>query len=168
MGVCLCQFRIYVTSKELLREVHAKCRPTVHKQPPFYKLFVTIARSVQLDGPQIMVEGANCYCAAGETQSWVHVKALLFTLAEVSAAACTSLPCDLVCKNSSCSCGKSLSNVARLVSHSSLAWSSTEVSQNMKGSSGHSRWERGVVAVAAWTTSIVCLVSTQDGPWSHL
>ena len=73
--------------------VRAKCRPTMRKQSPFYKLFVTIAWSVQLEGPQFTVEGANCYCAAGETQSRVHVTALLFTLAEVSPAACTSLPC---------------------------------------------------------------------------
>ena len=30
-----------------------------------------------------MVEDANCYCAAGETQSCVHVTALLFTLAKI-------------------------------------------------------------------------------------
>ena len=101
--------------------VCAKCRPTMRKQSPFYNLFVTIARSVQLEGPQFTVEGANCYCAAGETQNSVHVTALLFTLAEVSPAACTSLPCALVCKNSSCSRGKSLSSVASLVSHSSLS-----------------------------------------------
>ena len=41
--------------------VCAKCRPTMRKQPPFYKLFVTIAQSVQLKGPQFTVEGANCY-----------------------------------------------------------------------------------------------------------
>ena len=52
-----------------------------------------LARSVQLEGPQFTVEGATCYCAAGETQSCVHVTALLFTLAEVSPAACTSLSC---------------------------------------------------------------------------
>ena len=73
--------------------VHAKCRPTMRKQPPFYKLFVTITRSVQLEVPQFTVECANCYCAAGETQSCVHVTALLFTLAEVSPAAGTSLAC---------------------------------------------------------------------------
>ena len=72
--------------------VCAKCRPTMRKQPPFCKLFVTIARSVQLEGPKFTIEGANCYCAAGETQCCVHVT-LLFTLAEVSPAACTSLPC---------------------------------------------------------------------------
>ena len=56
--------------------VRAKCRPTMRKQPPFYKLSVTIARSVQLEGPQFTVKGANCHCAAGETQSCVYVTAL--------------------------------------------------------------------------------------------
>ena len=54
---------------------------------------MTIARSVQLEGPQFTVEDTNCYYAAGETQSCVHVTALLFILAEVLPAACTSLPC---------------------------------------------------------------------------
>ena len=92
--------------------VRAKCRPIIHKQPSFYKVFVTIARSVQLEGPQFTVEGANCHCAAGKTQSCVHVTALLLTLVELSPVASTSLPCALVCKNSSCSRGKSLSSVA--------------------------------------------------------
>ena len=109
------------------------------KQPPFYKLSMTITRSVQFEGPQFTTEGANCYCVAGETQNCVHVTVLLFTLAEVSPAAYTSLPCALVCKKSSCSRGKSLFSVASLVSHFSLSRSSTEVSDNVEGSSGCSR-----------------------------
>ena len=57
----------------------------------------------------------------------VHVTALLFTLAELSPAACTSLPCALVCKNFSCSRGKSLSSVANLVSHSSLSYVKSQI-----------------------------------------
>ena len=68
----------------------------MRKQRPFYKVFVTITRSVQLEGPQFTAEGANCHCAAGKTQSCVHVTALLFTLVELSPAACTNLPCALV------------------------------------------------------------------------
>ena len=113
----LCQVP-YTTSKG--KSYACSCKPTMRKQPPFYKLSLTIARSVQLEGPQFTIESANCHCAAGETQSCVHVTALLFTLAELSPATCTSLPCALVCKNSSCSRGKSLSSVASLVSHSSL------------------------------------------------
>ena len=39
------------------------------------------------------IDGGNCRCPAGETQSCVHISALLFTLAEVTPIACTSLPC---------------------------------------------------------------------------
>ena len=96
-GVRLCQcghvYDIEGAPSEKRTYVRAKCRPTMRKHPPFYKLFVTITREEQREGSKIKVEGANCYCAAGETQSCVHVTALLFTLAEVSPAACTSLPC---------------------------------------------------------------------------
>ena len=54
-GLCLCQYgHIYNIEGALSRScmyVHAKCRPTMRKQPPFYKLFMTIAQSVQLEGP---------------------------------------------------------------------------------------------------------------------
>ena len=43
--------------------------------------------------PGCRIDGGNCRCPAGETQSCVHISALLFTLAEVTPIACTSLPC---------------------------------------------------------------------------
>ena len=59
-GVSLCQCgQIYDIKGAPLGSrmyVRAKCRPTIHKQPPFYKLFVTIARSVQLEGPQLQLK----------------------------------------------------------------------------------------------------------------
>ena len=43
--------------------------------------------------PGCRIDGGNCRCPAGETQSCVHISALLSTLAEVTPIACTSLPC---------------------------------------------------------------------------
>ena len=37
--------------------------------------------------------GGNFDCPAGETQSCVHISALLFTLSEVTSKACTSMAC---------------------------------------------------------------------------
>ena len=60
--------------------------------------------------------------------------------------------------------------VASLVSHSSLSWSSTKVSENVESSLVHSRMlpfcflQRGVVAVAILTTLVVCSVLPRDGP----
>ena len=64
----------------------AKCRPTMRKTPPFYPLFVV------LDHRKVPVSG-NCFCAAGASQSCVHIAALPFTLAEVTQTACTSIRC---------------------------------------------------------------------------
>ncbi len=71
--------------KEAVSYVRAKCRPTMRKNPSFYPLFVRVK-----DGTPL---GSNYFCAAGATQSCVHVAALLLTLAEVSPTACTSMKC---------------------------------------------------------------------------
>lgn len=57
------------------------------KNPPFYVLFV------MLDCQTKVPKGGNCFCAAGTSQSCVHIAAMLFTLAEVTAMACTSVRC---------------------------------------------------------------------------
>ena len=54
------------------------------KNPQFYHCFVVF---VSHD-----IRSANCQCPAGETQSCVHVSALLLTLARVTQTSCTSLP----------------------------------------------------------------------------
>ena len=98
-GVRLCQcghlYDIAVASVEEVMEVdgrievasyvRAKCRPTMRKNPPFYPLFVKVLNGTPM--------GGNCFCAAGATQSCVHIAAILLTLAEVSSTACTSMRC---------------------------------------------------------------------------
>ena len=39
------------------------------------------------------IDGANCRCPTGETQSCVHIAGLLLTLADVTQTACTSQVC---------------------------------------------------------------------------
>ena len=39
------------------------------------------------------IEGCNCMCPAGNSQSCVHMAALHLNLAEITQTACTSLPC---------------------------------------------------------------------------
>ena len=63
--------------------VRAKCRPTMIKTPPFYVLFVVVQDQQPI--------GGNCFCAAGASQSCVHISALLLTLAEITPQACTSV-----------------------------------------------------------------------------
>ena len=100
-GVRLCQCgHVYDVESTCLGRVifvRAKCRPTMHTNPPFYKYFVRISNPLQNGGsvvlPGCRIDGGNCGCPAGETQSCVHISALLFTLAEVTPIACTSLPC---------------------------------------------------------------------------
>ena len=100
-GVRLCQCgHVYDVQSTCLGRVifvRAKCRPTMRTNPPFYKCFVRISNSLQNGGsvvlPGCRIDGGNCRCPAGETQSCVHISALLFTLAEVTPIACTSLPC---------------------------------------------------------------------------
>ena len=69
----------------------ARCRPTMRQNPPYYDNFLKLSRSVD-DGP-ITIQGANCRCSAGETQSCVHINGLLLALAEVAQTACTSQVC---------------------------------------------------------------------------
>ena len=100
-GVHLCHcghvYDIAVAPSGSRMHVRANCRPTMRKHPPFYKFFVSISPDETNDlleeETSHTIEGGNCSCAAGKTQSCVNVTALLFTLAEVSPAACTSLPC---------------------------------------------------------------------------
>ena len=65
--------------------IKAKCRPTMRKNPPYYALFVVIT-----DGTP---SAANCKCPAGESQTCVHVAALLIMLSEITPQACTSVRC---------------------------------------------------------------------------
>ena len=65
--------------------IKAKCRPTMRKIPPFYSLFVVLN-----DGTP---KSANCKCPAGESQTCVHIAALLITLSEITPQACTSMRC---------------------------------------------------------------------------
>ena len=57
----------------------------MRKDPAFYSLFVVVNN----DKPT----AANCKCPAGETQTCVHVAALLITLSEVTPNSCTSMQC---------------------------------------------------------------------------
>lgn len=90
-GVRLCQcghlYDIEMSQAEGIFYMRAKCRPTMRKTPPFYLLFIMV------DGSNKVPKGGNCSCAAGASQSCVHVAALLFTLAEVTQTACTSVRC---------------------------------------------------------------------------
>ena len=60
------------------------------KVPAFYQVALFVTR---LEADTASVQGANCECPAGETQSCVHVAVLLLTLVEISPTACTSLQC---------------------------------------------------------------------------
>ena len=87
-GVRLCHcghiYNVQCSSKGTQQFVSCKCRPTMHQHPPFYQCFVVF------DSQEI--RSGNCRCPAGETQSCVHLSALLLTLIEVSQTSCTSLP----------------------------------------------------------------------------
>ena len=57
----------------------------MRKTPPLYVLFVIVNDQEP--------KGGNCFCAAGASQSCIHISALLFTLAEMTPQACTSVRC---------------------------------------------------------------------------
>ena len=57
----------------------------MRKDPPFYSLLIKLQDGTPTAG--------NCKCPAGETQSCVHVAALLITLTEITPQACTSVRC---------------------------------------------------------------------------
>ena len=90
-GIRLCQcghvFSLEIASSGNFNYVKAKCRPTMRKVPQFYSLFI------KLDSSSGTLIGGNCECPAGESQSCVHVAALLITLLEVTPQACTSMRC---------------------------------------------------------------------------
>ena len=63
---CICVSEgIYTTMKELLQEVVCMFVQSVGLQCACNFLSTNLAQSVQLEGPQFTVEGANCYSAAG-------------------------------------------------------------------------------------------------------
>ena len=109
-GVQLCQsnhlFAIQSTRKDNGEVVVcAKCHPTMRKVPPFYQLTVFInIQGTSTQSPAPILVGAICSCPAGESQSCVHVAALLFTLVEISPTACTSLQC--VWSRTACTSGR--------------------------------------------------------------
>ena len=88
-GVRLCQcghvFDLEMVNTSNTIYIKAKCRPTMRKIPPFYSLFVVLN-----DGTP---KSANCKCPAGESQTCVHIAALLITLSEITPQACTSMRC---------------------------------------------------------------------------
>ena len=55
------------------------------RTPPYYSVFIILNNSMPI--------GGNCSCAAGASQSYVHISALLITLAEVTPTACISIRC---------------------------------------------------------------------------
>ena len=67
--------------------MRGKCLPTMRSKPPFYFLFIMV------DIKAMRPTGGNCFCAAGASQSCVHISAMLLTVAEVTATACTSIRC---------------------------------------------------------------------------
>ena len=88
-GVPLCQcshlFDLEMVKSGSFSYIKAKCQLTMRKDPSFYCLFTKV-----LDGKPVV---ANCKCPAGETQTCVHVAALLIALTEITPQACTSMRC---------------------------------------------------------------------------
>ena len=88
-GIRLCQcshlFDLKMVNFDNFIYIKAKCRPTMRKDPPFYSLFTKFENGAPV--------AANCKCPAGETQTCVHVAALLITLTEITPQACTSMRC---------------------------------------------------------------------------
>ena len=88
-GVRLCQcghlFDLEMVMSGNFTYIKAKCRPTMQKDPPFYSLFIKLESGKPVAG--------NCKCPAGETQTCVHIAALLITLSEATPQACTSMRC---------------------------------------------------------------------------
>ena len=92
-GVRLCQcghfFNLEMAKCRNFSFIKAKCRPTMRQVPPFYSLFIKLDTS----STNILPIGGNCKCPAGESQSCVHIAALLITLSEVTPQSCTSMQC---------------------------------------------------------------------------
>ncbi len=88
-GVRLCQcghlYDIEMCAHNNVIYMRGKCRPTMRSKPPFYFLFIMV------DINAMRPTGENCFCAAGASQSCVHISAMLLTVAEVTATACTSI-----------------------------------------------------------------------------
>lgn len=57
----------------------------MRRTPPYYLVFIVLNNSMPI--------GGNCSCAAGASQSCVHISALLLTLAKVTPTACTNIRC---------------------------------------------------------------------------
>ena len=88
-GIRLCQcghlYDIEMAQKDDNTYIRAKCQPTMRRAPPYYSVFIILNNSMPI--------GGNCSCAAGASQSYVHISALLITLAEVTPTACISTRC---------------------------------------------------------------------------
>ena len=57
--------------------IRARCRPTMKRQPPHYECFIQLAEVMACnedESTKLEIEGANCHCPAGETQSCLHVE----------------------------------------------------------------------------------------------
>ena len=92
MGLCQCGhlYDIEAANKvDILNDgtfyIGAKCRLTMRKTPPFYVLFIVVQDQKHI--------GGNCFCAAGASQSCMHISALLLTLAQITPQACTGVRC---------------------------------------------------------------------------
>ena len=99
-GLRLCQCghlsHIQKSASQVPLFLRARCRPTMKRQPPHYECFIQVAEVMACnedESTKLEIEGANCHCPAGETQSCVHIAALLLTLAEITPKAGTSKPC---------------------------------------------------------------------------
>ena len=73
-----------------------RCKPTMCSTPPFYKPFVIVDVPDETDGESLQVLGGSCTCKAGQTQSCVHISALLIIVAFLGEQSFTSKPCHWV------------------------------------------------------------------------
>lgn len=88
-GLQLCQCghlsHVQKSASQVPLFIRARCRPTIRRQPPFYECFIQVAvmttRNEDKVPMKLEIEGANCHCPDGKTQSCVHIAALLLTLA---------------------------------------------------------------------------------------
>ena len=70
-----------------------RCKPTMCSIPPFYKPFVVVDVPDETDGESLQILGGNCTCKAGQTQSCVHICALIIMVSFLGEQSCTSKPC---------------------------------------------------------------------------
>ena len=70
-----------------------RCKATMCSTPPFYKPFVVVDVPDETDGESLQILGGNCTCKAGQTQSCVHICALIIMVSFLGEQSCTSKPC---------------------------------------------------------------------------